>query len=40
MRTYIEFEKHFDNNRKTKIQIWNEISAELNKFGFSVTGNY
>ncbi|XP_029342275.1 uncharacterized protein LOC103307616 [Acyrthosiphon pisum] len=38
MSTYVEFEKKFDDGKSTKIQIWNDISAELNKFGFSVTG--
>ncbi|KAL5239158.1 hypothetical protein ACI65C_006568 [Semiaphis heraclei] len=36
--TYVEFEKKIDNGKSTKIQIWNEISAKLKKFGFSVTG--
>jgi len=30
--------KKFDNGKSTKIQIWNEISAKLKQFGFSVTG--
>jgi len=36
MSAYVEFEKKFDNGKSTKIQIWNEISAKINKFGFSV----